>query len=425
MKFLQFSFFALLATVPILPAANIGSWDLATIRILVVGIYGCTAVLFLWKRTFPVPVHPVFWTATGFLAVAGLSLFWAEAPAFAVRKFIFLAGFFPVLWLAAVWAARARFFAAGIAFGGFMAALLAVFQAGLGFLFGGETVVAAIKNVAPFLWGNTTAEAVFQFPSFFVDVGGPILRAFFPFSDPHTLSLFLGIAFFCTAGLLGSMSRTARPFAIFAMILMVAAIILSFSRGGYAAVLVGFFVFAVLRWRNFSGHMRAMVFSVALLLFVLFLFIAPFRDRFAASFDVNEGSFAARLLLWQDTTTIFFKHPLLGVGLGGLAATLGPQLAFRIPTNAHNTYLEMASELGIFGLMFWVGMLYAAFLAFVKQKTLLAHGFAASIAVFAAQSLVETTLYSPQVLFVFVVLAGFAAGTAQLSFYGNNRHHPA
>ena len=414
-------FVIVVALLPVIPAANIGSWDLSFIRLFVPLLAVGAAAVFLWKRNIPIPAHPVFWAACAFLGIAGLSFLWAQEPSFALRKFIFLAGLFPGIWLGAVWASHRRLFALGIAIAGIGAAFAASMQAVFGAIFGADAVMRVLQGVGPFLWGRKTSETVFQFPSFFVDLGQPVMRAFFPFPDPHTLSLFLGMALFCMFGFWGLAGRRAQPFFVLGLVLILLAIVLSFSRGGYIALIAGGAMFVALSWRSVAERARKLILLSFVMVIVITVAAPSVRDRFVSSFDVHEGSVAGRLALWRDTAGVFLEAPVLGVGLGGLAHTLSPAESFRVPTNAHNTYLEIAAELGIAGLLFFASIVALALFAFARQKDALARGFAAAVAVFAVQSFLETTLFSPQVFVVFGLLVGIAAGSKNTTKYESVR----
>jgi O-antigen ligase len=66
---------------------------------------------------------------------------------------------------------------------------------------------------------------------------------------------------------------------------------------------------------------------------------------------------AAGVLTAQRGWEMFKEHPFVGVGLSNFAARSGDVLYLRIPT--HNIYLEIASGLGLFGLLACLTMLYS------------------------------------------------------------------
>jgi O-antigen ligase len=71
----------------------------------------------------------------------------------------------------------------------------------------------------------------------------------------------------------------------------------------------------------------------------------------------------ARLVLWTIAFDIFMEHPM-GVGLGNLEemmhqrlVELGLNQQAALNYNPHNQYLQIAAELGIIGLLLFLGIL--------------------------------------------------------------------
>jgi O-antigen ligase len=68
------------------------------------------------------------------------------------------------------------------------------------------------------------------------------------------------------------------------------------------------------------------------------------------------GSAEERLQITKIAWQIFTDHPVLGVGIGcynEANARYAPQLGLR---DAHNTYLSLAAEVGVPGLLLWLGL---------------------------------------------------------------------
>jgi O-antigen ligase len=69
-----------------------------------------------------------------------------------------------------------------------------------------------------------------------------------------------------------------------------------------------------------------------------------------------EGSAEQRLLIDETAWRIFRDHPLIGVGIGCYQQAndrYAPELGKR---DAHNTYMSLAAELGLPGLLLWLGL---------------------------------------------------------------------
>lgn len=144
------------------------------------------------------------------------------------------------------------------------------------------------------------------------------------------------------------------------------AIILSLSRASMLAVLGGTIL---VTWRGSRGLLGALV--VVLVLSPMWM---PdyLKDRIAESTEHSDdsgmsvdGAAEKRLETWQTIFKVVEDHPFDGVGFTGLGyilPDLGAELGLQdIKDSAHNTYLRMLSEMGIFGLALFVWLLWKCF----------------------------------------------------------------
>jgi O-antigen ligase len=87
----------------------------------------------------------------------------------------------------------------------------------------------------------------------------------------------------------------------------------------------------------------------------------------------QEGS-SGRTLLWKDAYNYTFDHPYLGGGLGSWKIESAPYWNahgsdYLVPYHAHNDFLEIFAELGLFGgFLYLTIFLYLAFLFFIHIK---------------------------------------------------------
>ena len=144
--------------------------------------------------------------------------------------------------------------------------------------------------------------------------------------------------------------------------LIAAAQIASLSRAGFAAlagsmgVLLGT---GVLRSRQKDWgtllNVLAMA-SVAVLIPAAMLLLAP--DRFIdhlGSLTAADGSISdARFSFWSQTLHLIAKFPLFGTGLGTYVSAIQryrDSMPMSLVDYAHNDYLQLASELGLVGIL--------------------------------------------------------------------------
>ena len=120
---------------------------------------------------------------------------------------------------------------------------------------------------------------------------------------------------------------------------------------------------------------------------------------------------ALRWVNWQTTAWVAGRHPWLGVGLGGVgqAALLAPTAPANSTPYGHNSVLQLLAEFGLAG----VPLLAAALWGLAR---LLRAGWSSeralvlAVAVLPLHNLVDFSLYAPEVLLPWAVLAGTLAG---------------
>ncbi len=76
--------------------------------------------------------------------------------------------------------------------------------------------------------------------------------------------------------------------------------------------------------------------------------------------DYNYTARDGRMTVWREGLGLLAQRPLLGVGIGQFSAGLG-MIGNGSYKTAHNSFLQLAAELGIFGLLVFLAMLREAF----------------------------------------------------------------
>lgn len=346
-----------------------------------------------------------------FAAVLLLSLLWSSDTASTFRKGIFFLSLIPAAWMMVAASTQQRTavleaFVSGAAW----AALLALAVQGVMLLMP-DAGVAPFAPVLSWRVGAGAAEAVQQFPSWFVNIAGTTVpRATFPFPNPHTAVLYWAMAL--PYAMLSRRLPIRRAALLFA-------ILTSFTRSGYALLLLEAPLIAVMLLRARKTHSPATVTfpklwatgavgGAALLLLPLFI------TRFLGSFDFAEGSLTGRLALWSDTLRIAVAAPLLGIGFGGLAVALAPLAGYRTPTNAHSSYLELLSETGVVGLLLFCTILISGVLLAGRQWQRGSHihgAIAIALLAFGFHGAFETNLFGVETMAIFISLVALAGLT--------------
>jgi O-antigen ligase len=197
--------------------------------------------------------------------------------------------------------------------------------------------------------------------------------------DPNELAagLLVGLALAVAFAVNRHIAAPLRRLAVVAAALCLSGILISLSRGGLIGVAAALVLAVVVggRWRARVLALCAMLAVLAVGYFAVFASL-PAKERVLAIGGGGGGT--GRLDLWTVGLRMIAAHPLNGVGSGQFANSsvhylLRPGLiengAFILstPKVAHNTYLNIVSELGVVG-----GLLFVAILIFCVGCTFLA-----------------------------------------------------
>lgn len=426
--YILFFIFFLPFSIALNPAPGI---DLALTRLV-------SILLFLWWCREKIRKKEIvffdFWhmLLAAFLGVSFLSVLVADLPLWGLRKALVFFSFFPLYVVVRDVLSRQKVLVERLPGAIFFSAVLVAFLGILEYLgqffFDREAVTRIVEFVGPRLWGLDTTRVVLENKSWFLNIGGKTyLRAFLPFSDPHSFAMYLGLSFPMGAYLfLKEKSSKKSLFLLFSLFFILSALFFSFSRAAYHGVLVTFPVLLFLSWRHaFSRIKRA---GLILCFLAFFFFVVspaiPFsnsqslgRQRFETTFDISEGSNKGRIDLWKLAIAHFSRQPIFGVGLGNFPRVVDPNVSYRSPINAHNTYLDIAVETGGVALGIWLLLLLGTIASLFRIRSAAPHGSPLSIALlgslmyFVVHSFFETVIYSPSLLPLLLILFAFAHHT--------------
>ncbi len=409
----MFSLFLLLALyLPFQVALNPGQGvDLASVRIFVLALF------FLWlaqglknKKIF---INKTAGTALilAFLFINFFSILAAKNQDWYLRKLLFLLSIFPIYFVASQLLnseKRLIRLTKALVFSGAAIGAIGIFQFLLQFAVGlnGAYKIWA-KIVVPFL-GNSFSREVLQNPSWLVNIGGKTyMRSISFFPDPHMLAFYLGMLVPLNIALLFISKK--KKFLSLALVILLAADLLTFSRGGYLGLAAGAVFVLIFFWRRINKNYKIAIIGLIGAGLMLLAFPNPISERAYSTFNLKEGSNQGRIETWKEALNVIESHPILGVGLGNYPLAINPTADYREPIYAHNAYFDIAAETGILNALIWIWLLAATIFNLIKKssRSLLFLGAAASLVVFAAHSLVETSIYSPHVLTLLLIIISF------------------
>jgi len=353
---------------------------------------------------------------------------------------------------------------------GFILSLIGVAQFVAQFFIGVDPIMISwSKYIAPVFYGNTFGAEVVSNPSWLVNIGGAtVLRAFSLFPDPHMFSFYLGLLIpvvlaivLCSKdnvnchselvsesinnkglscfqfvkqsiGRIGNnggyrqkiLKQVQNDSFLFnskllylVLFTMFLAELFTFSRGGYLGMIAGVGVVIILLWRQITFNKKIALGLISAIA-IIFLLTASqsVASRFLSSFNFNEGSNTERIKNWSQGYEMFADNFLFGVGIGNYSLEIDPIIAYRTPVYAHNLYLDIGAEMGIFALIIWVTLITATICQLYKNgknnKSLFSKavsaGLIGSLVWFSIHSFFDTSIYSPTILAVFMVIISLA-----------------
>jgi O-antigen ligase len=176
---------------------------------------------------------------------------------------------------------------------------------------------------------------------------------------------------------LGQRRPLMRALAVAGLAVLAVGLIRSGSRGGLLAV-IAVAGFVLLGFTTVPARAR-----LAGLVVILAILVTSATDRYWSQMqtmlnphqDYNLTSDAGRLKIWGRGLNYMAAHPVLGVGLDNFAVaegTISP-LARRQERGlgvrwgaAHNSFIQVGAELGVPGLLLFIGMFASAFAALLR-----------------------------------------------------------
>lgn len=174
------------------------------------------------------------------------------------------------------------------------------------------------------------------------------------FGNPNDLATSLNMLLPLAVALAFINNGLKRAFYFGCAALLTAGVVVTFSRGGFLGLLA---MGAVLMWK-IGRKNRAVTTLAFALMFGVFVLAMPsgYGGRITSMFNIGEdptGSSQARRDLLDRAINVAVHHPIVGIGMGNFHIySIHEQVA-------HNSYVEIAAELGVAGLLAYLVLLFA------------------------------------------------------------------
>ena len=207
------------------------------------------------------------------------------------------------------------------------------------------------------------------------------------------------------------------------IILISVALLLTESTGAFIALIGGIFIYYITS-RNKNKKEIIAVCTIVGILSLLFVFV---QNKITKITPIGEIviSFNSRIGIWEGSTKMFFKKPILGWGLLGtfergsnFIFSYDPSLHNKIISfliHPHNLWLTFLVSTGVIGLGIYLYIkfnLYKDMTKLYKEKNQLFPLLAATNAMIIIQGIVDCTLYAPQLGIMFVCMGAITYNIA-------------
>ena len=170
--------------------------------------------------------------------------------------------------------------------------------------------------------------------------------------------------------------------------LIITYIVLSFTRGAWLSIFIEFFCIStyfllrkstIFQWIDWNKNKRNAT-LLSIILIIMLVNLSPpdnlnnisndILQRVSLTGSTVDHATLYRLEGWKIGIEMFFDAPFIGTGLGSYAQNLGNE-GYASPTinnfmHAHNDLIELAVELGIIGLMFFIMVVLSIIMGVIK-----------------------------------------------------------
>jgi O-antigen ligase len=212
-------------------------------------------------------------------------------------------------------------------------------------------------------------------------------------------------------------SSRSHKIRVYVFMLILAVILLfcifhTYSRGAWIGVLAALIAMVLI-------SRRMTIVSVAIIFAIVLFFIPEFRNILFSIFQ--SGGDSDRFKYWQVAVTMFKENPFLGKGLGTFMAYFSKYLPNLFPAYAHNCFLQILAESGIFSLITFLSfvslVIYSGIKQFFYNRDPVLLGGLCGLIGFLAHSFFEVSLYSLPLATLFWVWIGIvsALGSGKLA----------
>ena len=215
-------------------------------------------------------------------------------------------------------------------------------------------------------------------------------RAFSPFVTPNALGGYLAMII--------PLTLSFKKYRVWIIIPLFFALLLTKSMGAIICIFIALLIYSFLRGKITNNRIIALI-GLVILFFIVFISrVFAHRDNLQPLFSTTM-----RLSYWKDSLMIIKAHPLVCLGLGNFN--------LEYSRFAHNSYLQIWAEIGIFGIISFFWFIIAILkLGLINLKGSIDKaveiGLICSICVFLIHNLIDFTFFLPEINLIWWAMLG-------------------
>ena len=150
------------------------------------------------------------------------------------------------------------------------------------------------------------------------------------------------------------------------IIIIITAIMLTFSRGGFIGMCVAAVSAGIMYKRN---NKKIMIYIIAGAITFWVLSPETYKERISTITDIetdeNTGKTGTRLDAWKSVFSVAIENPFIGNGAGCSLYIAGQELSdWHL---IHNSFLQIFTELGLFGFFVYLMLYFVPYLSISKN----------------------------------------------------------
>lgn len=269
--------------------------------------------------------------------------------------------------------------------------------------------------------GNISAEWIDT--EMFDSIGGRVVSTF---ENPNMLGLYLILLLpLLAAAMIGEKNWWKKPGHVLSFAAGAGCLIYTFSRGAWLGFLFATVIFLLMWNKRTMGLLLAGVLALPMLIPYLPESIV---SRFTSIGDLTDTSTNYRVYIWRGSAKMAGDYALTGIGVGESAFDrIYPYYSFagieKAP-HAHNLFLQLFIEVGIFGFIVFLALLICMFQSGFslakhggdKEVRLIGCGALCGVLAALVQGMTDYVWYNYRVFFVFWLTIGLVAAARRIDY---------